>query len=96
LGQKTAAKAKPDHQPVVSKKAKLSYKDQRELDTLPDVIAALESEQEQLVAQLADGSWFSNDVQAATQAATRLAEIEQELMDKLERWTELEAASQGE
>jgi ATP-binding cassette subfamily F protein uup len=88
--------AKADHQPVVSKKVKLSYKDQRELEALPDIIAALEAEQEQLSAKLADGSWFTTDAQAATQATTRLAEIEQELMDKLERWTELEAASQGE
>lgn len=89
-------KARAAHQPAVSKKVKLSYKEQRELAALPDAIAALEAEQQQLAAKLADGSWFSTDGQAATQAATRLAAIEQELMDKLERWTELEAASQGE
>lgn len=89
-------KAKSGEQPVVSKKVKLSYKEQRELDTLPEEVASLEAEQEQLSAKLADGSWFNTDAQAATQAITRLAEIEKELMDKLDRWTQLEAASQGE
>lgn len=89
---KTTAKATP----VVSKKVKLSYKDQRELDALPQQIAALEQEQTKLEQQLADGSWFNRDAAAATEAAAKLAQIEQELMDKLERWTELEAASQGD
>ncbi|RYZ79676.1 MAG: ABC transporter ATP-binding protein, partial [Moraxellaceae bacterium] len=89
-------KAKSGEQPVVSKKVKLSYKEQRELDTLPEEVASLEAEQEQLSAKLADGSWFNTDAQAANQAITRLAEIEKELMDKLDRWTQLEAASQGE
>jgi ATP-binding cassette subfamily F protein uup len=94
--QKAEQKAKSGHQPTVSKKAKLSYKDQRELETLPTAIAALEAEQQQLSDQLADGSWFVSDTAAASRAAERLNAIEQELMDKLERWTELEAASQGE
>jgi ATP-binding cassette subfamily F protein uup len=80
----------------VSKKAKLGYKDQRELDALPAAIAALENEQKYLEQQLADPEWFNRDANAATTAAARLAVIEQELMDKLERWTELEAASQGD
>ena len=89
-------KGKTAAQPSVSKKVKLSYKDQRELETLPEDIAAIEAEQEQLSAKLADGSWFNTDAKAAAQAIKRLAEIEQELMEKLERWTQLEAASQGE
>ena len=80
---------------AVSKKAKLSYKEQRELDQLPGHIAALEEEQAALSAQLADGQWFLQDAAAATQASVRLTAIEEELMEKLERWTALEAASQG-
>lgn len=77
------------------KSVKLSYKDQRELDGLPAVIAALETEQATLEAKLADGSWFMTDSAAATVASNRLATIEQEILDQLERWTTLEAASQG-
>ncbi len=77
------------------KTVKLSYKDQRELDGLPAVIAALEAEQAELEGKLADGAWFVTDAAAATLASTRLAEIEQKILDQLERWTTLEAASQG-
>ncbi len=79
----------------VSKKTKLSYKEQRELDQLPEQIAALEREQNNLSTRLADGQWYVQDAAAAATASTRLAEIEQQLMEKLERWTALEAASQG-
>jgi ATP-binding cassette subfamily F protein uup len=80
---------------AIPKTVKLSYKDQRELDGLPAVIAALEAEQATLEAKLADGSWFKTDSIAATLASTRLTEIEQQILDQLERWTTLEAASQG-
>ena len=81
---------------TISKKVKLSYKDQRELDSLPDLIAALEAEQTRLEQQLADGSLFTQNPDAATVAVTRLSAIEQELLDTLDRWTALEAASQGD
>lgn len=75
------------------KKAKLSYKDQRELEQLPELIAALEAEQKTLEDKLADGAWFVNEPDQASQAATRLAEIEEQLLEKLERWTALESQS---
>ena len=76
--------------PVVAKKAKLSYKDQRELEQLPAEIAALESEQSSLSEKLADGSWFVSDADAATLASQRLAELDEVLLEKLERWDQLE------
>lgn len=69
---------------------KLNYNDQRELDNLPKEIAALEAEQAQLQEKLADGSWFNTDFDAATAASERLLTIEDEMMHKLERWSELE------
>ncbi|MFT4020167.1 MAG: ATP-binding cassette domain-containing protein [Acinetobacter sp.] len=77
------------------KKAKLSYKDQRELEQLPAEIEQLETEQSQLSEKLADGSWFVTDAAAATQASQRLAEIEELLLEKLERWDVLEGMSKG-
>ena len=77
------------------KKVKLSYKDQRELEQLPAEIEKLEMEQTQLSDKLADGSWFVSDANAATQASQRLAEIEEQLLEKLERWDELENLSKG-
>ncbi|WP_343568579.1 ATP-binding cassette domain-containing protein [Acinetobacter sp.] len=77
------------------RKVKLSYKDQRELEQLPAEIEKLEVEQAELSDKLADGSWFVSDADAATQASQRLAEIEELLLEKLERWDELEQMSKG-
>lgn len=92
----TSESGKENANNKLSKKVKLSYKDQRELDQLPELIAALENEQQTLEAKLADGSWFINDPEQATEAATRLAGIEEQLLEKLERWTVLESQQQGE
>ena len=70
---------------------KLNYNEQRELDNLPKEIAVLEAEQAQLQEKLADGSWFNTDFDAATTASERLLTIEDEMMSKLERWSELES-----
>ena len=77
------------------KKVKLSYKDQRELEQLPAEMEKLEKEQAELSAKLADGSWFISNADAATKASQRLAEIEELLLEKLERWDELENLSKG-
>ncbi|MGG2097418.1 ATP-binding cassette domain-containing protein [Acinetobacter haemolyticus] len=77
------------------KKVKLSYKDQRELEQLPAEIEKLEAEQSELSDKLADGSWFVSDANAATLASQRLAEIEELLLEKLERWDVLENLSKG-
>ncbi|MCA7085313.1 ATP-binding cassette domain-containing protein [Cupriavidus sp. DB3] len=75
---------------------KLSYKEQRELDALPERIAALEAEQKTIGGQLEDGSLYASDPPRATQLAARFDEIEMELLEALERWEVLEAKSRGE
>ena len=70
---------------------KLNFNEQRELDSLPKEIAALEAEQNEIQEKLADGSWFIRDFDKATVASTRLLVIEEEMMSKLERWEMLEA-----
>lgn len=95
--KKAQAKAEAEKAAAQSsvKKVKLSYKDQRELEQLPAEIEKLEVEQAELSDKLADGSWFVSDADAATQAIQRLAEIEELLLEKLERWDELEQMSKG-
>ncbi|WP_343596830.1 ATP-binding cassette domain-containing protein [Acinetobacter sp.] len=90
--KKAQAKADAATAPAV-KKVKLSYKDQRELEQLPAEIEKLEAEQNKLSEKLADGSWFITDADAATQASQRLSEIEELLLEKLERWDTLENMS---
>ncbi|MFL9890331.1 ATP-binding cassette, subfamily F, uup [Burkholderia sp. WP9] len=70
--------------------AKLSFKEQRELEALPQKIAALEAEQKTIGAQLEDGSVFAKDAQEGTRLTERYAAIDEELLIALERWDELE------
>lgn len=69
----------------------MSYKEQRELEALPGRIQALETEQAGLQAELADGSLYARDHQRAQALTERLAQIEEEQLEALERWEALEA-----
>ncbi len=75
---------------------KLSYKEQRELDGLPERIAALETEQKTISAQLEDGQLYATDPARAAELAARHDEIEMELLEALERWEVLEKKTKGE
>lgn len=70
--------------------AKLSFKEQRELEALPEKIAALEAEQKAIGAQLEDGAIFAKDAQEGKRLSERYAAIDEELLLALERWDELE------
>ena len=70
-------------------KKKLSYKDQRELDQLPQRISALEAEQQTIQKALADGTLYSTDGAQAAALHAREGLLEEELMEALERWTAL-------
>lgn len=70
---------------------KLSFKEQRELEALPEKIAALEAEQKAIAAQLEDGSIFAKDAKEGARLSERHAAIDEELLATLERWEELEA-----
>ena len=80
--------------PKANRTVKLSYKEQRELDALPDEIAALETEQNELAAQLSDPEVF-RDYEKAAALQQRAEAVENELLEKLERWEELEAKQGG-
>jgi ATP-binding cassette subfamily F protein uup len=86
--------AKEEARPVTARsdgkpKRKLSYKEQRELDLLPERIAALEAEQKSIQAALADGSLYASDNARAVQLHQRDGEIDDQLMEALERWSAL-------
>ena len=88
IEDKPAAKAA---EPARAKIDRLSWKEQRELESLPARIAALEEEQAKLTGRLEDPAIYQADPQAAQKAAERLAVIDDELMALLERWELLEA-----
>ena len=88
-----AAAAAPAAQ---AKKVKLSYKEQRELEELPTLIASLEDEQSAITAQLNAPDFYKQNPADARRINARFAEIEELLLDALERWERIEARARGE
>ncbi len=78
----------PTSQPA-AKARKLSYKEQRELDALPELIASLEAEQKETQAELNDSGLYASDPAKIAQLHKRDTEIEDALMTALERWEQL-------
>ena len=70
---------------------KLSYKEQRELETLPAKIEALEAEQSDLHARMAEGDFYRQPGEAISATIERLESIKSELEASYERWQELES-----
>jgi ATP-binding cassette subfamily F protein uup len=73
------------------KRGKLSGKEERELEALPDRIAALEAEQKEITGRLEDPALYQSQPQLAQDMAARLATIDEELLELLTRWETLEA-----
>ena len=84
------ASAPPAPASASGAKRKLSYKEQREWDALPQRIEMLESEQKSLDKILSEGSVFASDPQRAAELSQRAAQVEEELMQALMRWEALE------
>ena len=84
-----AAQAVPVTAVPAAKVRKLSYKEQRELEALPQRIAELEAEQASISSHLADGTLYASDNAKAMQLAQRNTAIETELLEALERWEAL-------
>jgi ATP-binding cassette subfamily F protein uup len=80
---------------VPAAKKKLSYKDQREMDALPVLIAQLEAEQKTITEKLADASLYTKQPDEAKRLNQRFAEIDSLLLDALEKWEVIEARSKG-
>ena len=74
-----------------SSKKKLGFKEQRELDGIPEAIAALEAEQTDIRQQLNDAGIYTRDPQLAATLHARDAEIDDELLALLERQEALSA-----
>jgi ABC transport system ATP-binding/permease protein len=79
----------------VPKQKKLSYKDQRELDTLPALIAELEAEQKTISGRLADPELYRQQPEEVQRLNQRFAEIDALLLESLEKWDALEAKAKA-
>ncbi|HEI8489213.1 TPA: ABC transporter ATP-binding protein [Citrobacter koseri] len=74
---------------------KLSYKLQRELEQLPQLLEELEAKLEALQAQVADAAFFSQPHDHTQKVLADLSHAEQELEQAFERWEYLEALKNG-
>jgi ATP-binding cassette subfamily F protein uup len=88
---KTSAQKPGGNTPAAKPRAKLGYKDARELDQLPARLEALEREQADLTRRLADPALYRDRAADVKALNERHATIEAELTRLLARWEELEA-----
>ncbi|MGE0393755.1 MAG: ATP-binding cassette domain-containing protein [Vicinamibacterales bacterium] len=75
----------------VPRARKLSYKEQRELEALPERIAALEAEQEALNARITGAGFYAEPTDAIHAALARVETLQAELLDAYARWDELDS-----
>jgi len=73
---------------------KLTFKERRELEALPERIDALETEQKNLALRLADPALYQRSPQDAPGLQRRLREAEAELEAALARWEDLASRDQ--
>ncbi|WP_075172400.1 ATP-binding cassette domain-containing protein [Neptunomonas phycophila] len=94
---KEAAKVEPVKAAPAPKKAsvKLSYKLQRELESLPAEIEAAENSLEALQSEMADPAFYEQDHAKVAEKVAQLSEQEATLERLMERWVELEAMQEG-
>jgi ATP-binding cassette subfamily F protein uup len=76
-------------------KAKLSYKETRELESLPKEIEALEAEQQALAAKMHAPEYYKQPPEALRADQQRIGEIDALLHKKLERWEALESKAKA-
>ncbi len=82
---------RPDAKPEVSKPAprKLGYKEQRELDGLPEEIETLEQAIADAEREMSAPGFYSQDHATVQTALRRFEELQQTLDARMTRWTEL-------
>jgi ATP-binding cassette subfamily F protein uup len=77
--------------PQPAKARKLTFKEQKELDELPELIAKLEAEQEKILAAMSDPDLYRKNGAKVSEYTARLEALKKELAKAYARWEELEA-----
>ena len=87
---------KQKREKLQKKKGKLSFKETRELESLPLIIEALEEEKKRLLETLNSSELYANrDLGKINAANDRLGAVEKELDEAYLRWDELENLAAG-
>jgi ATP-binding cassette subfamily F protein uup len=82
----TAARTAPQ-------KKRLSYKEQRELEAMPQTIDTLEAQQSQLEQRIASGDFYRQDKPAIAAALAQLEKTHSQLAAAYARWEQLDQAT---
>jgi ATP-binding cassette subfamily F protein uup len=77
------------------KPRKLTYKERQELETLPEKIESLETEQSELHGRMGEADFYRQPGDRITAAIERLEAVKLELEGLYSRWQELESLAQG-
>lgn len=89
---KKATKEKAPEMPSTEpEKRKLSYKEKRELESLPERIEQLELEIAQIHETMADPGFYQNPGDQIAKTTQQLESLQSELSNAFERWEELES-----
>ena len=92
--KKTEAVSKQEKPVTIAKKKKLSFKEQQELDKLPQLIDELEAKQVALTEQISSPSFYKKDPLVVAKTLDELKAIEVKLEQVFARWNELEALTE--
>ncbi len=88
VSKKTAGSPAP---PPVKKPKKLSYKEQREFDSMEERVMELESKIEDIETKFADPDFFTKHGDQSIKLQNELTELKEKLEQSYARWEELEA-----
>jgi len=95
-GVRGATSAPPAPGATGPSRKKLSYKDRRELDALPDRIDALEAEQRELNDRIASADFYKESRDAIAAALARAEALQVELIAAYGRWDDLESRASAD
>ena len=88
-GDETSAPVR-DPESTIKRGRRLTFKEQKELESLPPRIELLEAEQAEWHQKMAQPSFYQQPPQTLTEASQRLKDLELELQQAYTRWEELE------
>jgi len=74
---------------------KLGYREQRELDQLPEIIEQLQQQLDELTARCADSQFYTQPHTATAPVLDELEQVRRKLEARTERWLELEEQSES-
>lgn len=87
-------KSLPEKRP--SDKIKMTFKEKRELEAIPELIAEKEKRKEELVAVISDPEFFKKNAHKSVEVNREIEGINADLEALFERWMELEEKSKNE